>query len=171
MFITLTPCSSATLLRFRSLVITLAFIFLASITILESTSLMWGKSSSTMRTSMSTIFWILLSTSSPRRPRPRLSGSGIGDVLELVQDELRQDERPLQKTRFAEIGYPAVDDDAGIENLVAHRSRAPCFERPWLTENACRGNNFDAVDEAEIGKDRQKQEAEDRDSFKVRDCG
>src|SRR5438132_11883462 len=96
---------------------------------------------------------------------------GIGDVLQLVQDELRQDERPLQEPRLAEIGYPAVDDDAGIENLVAGRSATPCFDRTWLAKDACCCENFDAVDEAEIGKDREKQEAEDRSEFKGRDRG
>ena len=43
----------------------------------------------------------------------------IGHELELLEDELGNDERPLDEPRVAEVGDAAVDDDARVEDLVA----------------------------------------------------
>src|SRR5262249_7836249 len=44
---------------------------------------------------------------------------GVGDELQLFQDELRNDERAVDEAGLAHVGDAAVDDDAGVEHLVA----------------------------------------------------
>src|SRR5262249_83849 len=44
---------------------------------------------------------------------------GIGDQLQLLQHELRDDERAVDEAGFADVGDAAVDDDARVEHLVA----------------------------------------------------
>ncbi len=43
----------------------------------------------------------------------------VGDELQLLQHELRDDERAVDEAGLADVGDAAVDDDAGVENLVA----------------------------------------------------
>ena len=42
----------------------------------------------------------------------------VGDVLELVEDEPRDDERAVDEARFDDLGDPAVDDRAGVDDDV-----------------------------------------------------
>jgi hypothetical protein len=44
---------------------------------------------------------------------------GVGDQLQLLQHELRNDERAVHEAGFADVRDPSVDDDAGVEHLVA----------------------------------------------------
>ena len=44
---------------------------------------------------------------------------GVGDELQLLEHELRDDERAVDEAGLADVGDAAVDDDAGVENLVA----------------------------------------------------
>ena len=50
-------------------------------------------------------------------PGPFQGVRGIGDVLQFVQDELRNDDGAVEKFRLAHIGDPAVDDHARIHDL------------------------------------------------------
>ena len=43
----------------------------------------------------------------------------IGDELQLLQHELRDDERAVDEAGLADVGDAAVDDHARVENLVA----------------------------------------------------
>ena len=43
----------------------------------------------------------------------------VGDQLQLLEDELRDDDRAVHEAGFADVGDAAVDDDAGVEDLVA----------------------------------------------------
>ena len=44
---------------------------------------------------------------------------GIGDQLQLLEDELRDHERAIEKAGLADVGDAAVDDDAGVEDAIA----------------------------------------------------
>ena len=58
--------------------------------------------------------------SRPRRPRLRFSESAESATeLQLLQHELRDDERAVEEPGLADVGDPAVDDHAGVEDLVA----------------------------------------------------
>ena len=43
----------------------------------------------------------------------------VGDLLQLLQHELRHDERAVDESGLADVGDAAVDDDAGVENSVS----------------------------------------------------
>ena len=43
----------------------------------------------------------------------------IGDQLQLTQHELGQHDHAIQEARLGDVRDPAVDDDAGVEDLVA----------------------------------------------------
>ena len=43
----------------------------------------------------------------------------IGDQLQLTQHELRQHDHAIQKACLGDVRNPAVNNDAGVENLVA----------------------------------------------------
>ena len=42
----------------------------------------------------------------------------VGHRLQFLEDELGHDQRPFEKTGFADLGDPAVDDDARVQDLV-----------------------------------------------------
>ena len=44
---------------------------------------------------------------------------GVGDELQLLEDELRDHERAVEKAGLADVGDAAVDDHAGVENAIA----------------------------------------------------
>ena len=44
---------------------------------------------------------------------------GVGDELQLLEHELRDDERAVEEAGLADVGNPAVDDHAGVEDAVA----------------------------------------------------
>ena len=91
---------------------------------------------SEIMTSRPAIFWTFCRMSSPRRPRLRFSESGgVGDELQLLEDELRDDERAVEKAGLADVGDAAVDDDAGVEQAVAFLRPGVAKERDearWL---------------------------------------
>ena len=43
----------------------------------------------------------------------------VGHQLQLLQDELRDEQRAVEEPGLADVGDPAVDDDARVEDLVA----------------------------------------------------
>ena len=43
----------------------------------------------------------------------------VGDELQLLQHELRNDQRAVEEAGLADVGDAAVDDDAGVEDPVA----------------------------------------------------
>ena len=43
----------------------------------------------------------------------------IGHQLQFAQDELRRHDHAVEEAGFGDVRDPAVDDDAGVENLVA----------------------------------------------------
>ena len=59
------------------------------------------------------------SISRPRRPRCRLDEScRVGDLLQLSQNEIRNNEGSADKARLRDVGDTAVDDDRRVEDLV-----------------------------------------------------
>ena len=52
----------------------------------------------------------------PSSPRPFHGVRGIGNVLQLVQNEARHDQIALQKSGVRNVGDPAVNDDAGVDD-------------------------------------------------------
>jgi hypothetical protein len=93
-------------------------------------------------------------------PRPLQGVGGVGNVLQLVKDEMRHEERALEKSRFAEVGDPAVDDDAGVEHLWTHRI-AVQFEKFLLRTRQLFLAKPGAQHEAQVGKSEQKDQAAD----------
>ena len=62
--------------------------------------------------------------SRPRRPAVALERvGGIGDELQLPQHELRRDDDAVEEAGLGDVCDAAVDDDAGVENLVAFLAR------------------------------------------------
>ena len=57
---------------------------------------------------------------------------GIGDELQFLQHELRNDQRAVDESGFADVRDAAVDDHAGVENLVValRRGRAEQADEP-----------------------------------------
>ena len=54
---------------------------------------------------------------------------GVGDHLQLAQDELGDDERAFEKSCLSHVGDAAVDDGAGVQYLdVALGGTAFCVE-------------------------------------------
>src|SRR5262249_49629085 len=53
---------------------------------------------------------------------------GVRDLLELPEDVLRHQQRPLQEPGLADVGDPAVNDDARVEDLVARVTRGGARE-------------------------------------------
>ena len=89
----------------------------------------------------------------------------IGDVLQLLEHELRDDERAVDEPGLDDVGNAAVDDDAGVENPVA-------LLRTRVTEqrrDSCRLEPLPFAgthDNAEIGEDK-KNEAVQKDDTAV----
>ena len=49
----------------------------------------------------------------------------IGDVAELVEDEAGDDQRPHDEAGLGDVGYPSVDDGAGIQRDVTGETGSP----------------------------------------------
>ena len=58
---------------------------------------------------------------------------GVGDELQLLQHELRDHERAVEKPGLAHVGDAAVDDHAGVEDPVALLRAGVAEQRrqPW----------------------------------------
>src|SRR5262249_23681055 len=75
----------------------------------------------------------------------------VSDLLQFTQNEVGNDEHSIQETGFADIGNAAVDDDAGIEDLIS------LSRRPFATENAAHRRQIQHVslvrsnDESDVG--------------------
>ena len=50
----------------------------------------------------------------------------VGDVLELLEDEARDDERPVDEARFDDLGDPPVDDRARVDHDVGIAPAGRC---------------------------------------------
>ena len=88
----------------------------------------------------------------------------IGDLLQLLQHELRHDERAVDESGLADVGDAAVDDDAGVENSVAAlrlRSRPEQAGEPLGLEPLAR---FRAEHEADVRQREQDERVEEDDA-------
>ena len=63
----------------------------------------------------------------------------VGNLLQFPQDEMRNHENAVQKTRLADIGNPAVNDDARIENLVG------LLRRTLAAENSAKSRKIQQI--------------------------
>src|SRR5436190_3761834 len=87
---------------------------------------------------------------------------GIGDQLQLLEHELRDHERAVEKAGLAHVGDAAVDDDAGVENAVA-------LLGPGVAEQADEARRFQplplarAHHDPEIREDEQDEAVEEDD--------
>ena len=90
----------------------------------------------------------------------------IGDLLQLLEHELRNDERAVDEAGLADVGDAAVDDDAGVENSVAALLLRLRPEQPrdplWLEPLA----GLRAEHEADVGQ-REKNERVKEDDAEV----
>ena len=88
---------------------------------------------------------------------------GVCDQLQFLQDELRDDQRSVDEARFADVRDAAVDDDAGVEDLVAPL-------RPCRPEQRHEPGRFEplalapADEETEIRQNEQNQRVQERDA-------
>ena len=71
----------------------------------------------------------------PPAPRPLHGVGGIGNVLQLVENKARHDQVALQKTGVRNVGDPAVNDDAGVDDaniaavlLLAQTEKTELFD-------------------------------------------
>ena len=55
---------------------------------------------------------------------PPLRVRAVGDPLQLVQDEMRDQQAVVQEAGVDDVGDPAVDDGAGVHDDLASRCRA-----------------------------------------------
>jgi hypothetical protein len=54
----------------------------------------------------------------------------IGDLLQFLEHELRNDERAVDEAGLADVRDAAIDDDAGVENSVTPLLRRLLPEQP-----------------------------------------
>ena len=93
----------------------------------------------------------------------------IRDLLELTQNEVRNDENAVQKSGFADIGDPPVDDDTRVENLVR------LLRRMFATEDAAERRQVQQIafvranHESDIGHQEQDEELDERERIGVED--
>ncbi len=101
----------------------------------------------------------------PAAARPLEAVRGIGDVLELVQNELGHQERALQKAGLAEVRHAPVDDHAGIKNLIiaGHHSVFRVLHRPCEPFHS----EFGPQHDAEVGQPQEKQEPADMEQERL----
>ena len=119
-FSTSTPRSCATLFRLKSLVTILPCSVRASSISFRSTSWTLGKIDVGNRDLDARHLLDLLQDVEAAPAAVALERVGrVGDELQLLEHELRDDERAVDEARFADVGDAAVDDHAGVENLVA----------------------------------------------------
>src|SRR5262249_7811113 len=64
---------------------------------------------------------------------------GVGDQLQFAKHELRGDHHAIEKAGFGNIGDAAIDDHAGIENLVA------LFELLLASENSAESRQVEQI--------------------------
>ncbi len=113
------PWSSATRLRLKSFVRIALLRARARATSFASTSLTSGTSSSMISTGVGRF---LLHPGEDLEAAPAAVAAervgAVGDVLELFEDELRHDERPVDEPGLDDLGDPAVDDRARVDDDV-----------------------------------------------------
>src|SRR5262249_47909962 len=84
---------------------------------------------------------------------------GIGDELQLLQDELRDDQRAVDEPGLADVGDAAVDDHARVEDLVA-ALRSGCSEQAREPRRLAPLAVLAAQDQPEIRKHDQREAME-----------
>ena len=88
---------------------------------------------------------------------------GVGDELQLLQHELRDDERAVEEAGLADVGDAAVDDHAGVEDAVA-------LLRPGVAEQADQPAGLQPLplarphDDAEVGEHQQDEAVQEDDA-------
>ena len=164
MFSTSTPRSCATLFRLKSLVTIFPWSVRPSSISFRSTSRIFGKVDVGDRDVDAGHLLDLLEDVEAAAAAVALERVGrIGDELQLLQHELRDHERAVEKPGLADIGDPAVDDDAGIEDAVA-------LLRPGVAEQADQPLGLQplpfarAHDDPEVGEDEQDEAVEEDDA-------
>ena len=122
---TRTPCSSATRLRLKSLVRMTRLRARASATSLASTSVTSGTSSSTISTGVAGLLLHPVEDleAAPAAVAPERVRA-VGDVLQLVEHEPRDDERAVDEAGLDDLGDPAVDDRARVDDDARFAARA-----------------------------------------------
>ena len=124
---TRTPCSSATRFRLKSLVRMTRLRACASATSLASTSVDIGH---VVLDDLDRRARLLLHPrqdlqAAPATVAPERVGA-VGDVLELVEHEPRDDERPEDEPGLDDLGDPAVDDGARVDDDARFAGGARC---------------------------------------------
>ena len=120
MFSTSTPRSCATLFRLKSLVTIFPCSVRASSISFRSTSRTSGKVDVGDHDVDAGHLLDLLQDVEAAAAAVALQRVGrVGDELQFLQHELRDDQRAVEEAGLADVGDAAVDDDAGVEDLVA----------------------------------------------------
>ena len=118
MFSTSTPCSWATLFRLKSLVMILPRTAWPA---RSASGRLRGPRENRLRRSEYSGWQFSAGAAGCRGRGGRgcVHGvGGIGDQLQLAQDELRGHDDAVQEAGLGDVGDAAVDDDAGVENLI-----------------------------------------------------
>ena len=163
MFSTSTPRSCATLFRLKSFVTILPCSVRASSMSFRSTSRTSGKVDVGDHDVDAGHLLDLLQDVEPAAAAVAFQRvGGIGDELQLLQHELRDDERAVEKAGLADVGDAAVDDDAGVEDAVA-------LLRPGVAEERREPGGLQplplarAHHDAEIGEHQQDEAVQEHD--------
>ena len=86
---------------------------------------------------------------------------GVGDQLQFAQHELRSDDDAVEESGLGDVGDAAVDDDAGVEDLVA------LLALLLPTENAAQGGQIQQIalvgpdDQSDIGHQEHDQDLQE----------
>ena len=117
MFSTSTPRSCATLFRLKSLVTILPCSVRASSISLRSTSRDVGKVDvGDHDVDAGHLLDLLQDVEAAAAAVALQRVGGVGDELQLLEHELRDDQRAVEEAGLADVGDAAVDDDAGVED-------------------------------------------------------
>ena len=85
---------------------------------------------------------------------------GVGDHLQLAQDEFRNDQHAFEETGFRDIGDAAVDDRAGVNDLGIALARALSGEQPAQRGEVEQVALARAHHQADVGHEQQHGELE-----------
>ena len=161
---TSTPRSCATLFRLKSLVTILPWSVRASSISLRSTSRDFGKIDVRDHdVDAGHLLDLLQNVEAAAAAIALQRVGGVGDELQLLEDELRNHQRAVEEPGLADVGNAAVDDHAGVENAIA-LLRAGVTEEPGQTLRLEPLPFPGAHDDAEIRKDEQDETVQEDDA-------
>jgi len=101
--------------------------------------------------------------SRPLLPRALEGIGGVGDVLELVQDELGSDQHAFDEPGIADVRNPAVDDDARIQDFAPGvLAPPPALEHGKIAQFLAPGK---AHGVSQIGEERVDEDEEEDAAF------